>query len=120
MSFIRPVFEYASVVWNNAPRHDKYFNDLERLQIDAARVVTGTNRYASKQLLYVETGWETLSSRREKQRLVLFYKIFNSLAPKHLIDTFMSYTQHTHEHFTRSQDNFQPVGKSVKKTLPAY
>ena len=105
MSFIRPLFEYAAVVWHNTPRHEKYFNDLERLQIDAARTVTGTNRNASKQLLYSETGWENLSDRREKQRLILFFKIFNGIAPQHLIDTFMSYNQHTHEHYTRHQHN---------------
>ena len=59
LSFIRPLFEYASVVWHNAPRLGKYFEDLEQLQIESARVVTGTNRYASKELLYTETAWDT-------------------------------------------------------------
>ena len=34
-AFIRPLFEYASIVWHDAPRHDIYFNDLEKLQITA-------------------------------------------------------------------------------------
>ena len=43
---IRPIFEYASVVWDSAPRHDYYFTTIEKLQIAAARIVTGTNTYA--------------------------------------------------------------------------
>ena len=42
-AYIRPIFEYASVVWNSAPRYEYYFATLEKLQIAAARIVTGTN-----------------------------------------------------------------------------
>ena len=65
-SFIRPIFEYASVIWHNAPRLEKYWPKLEQLQLDVARTVTGTNRNASKHLLYCETYlWETLSKIRK-------------------------------------------------------
>ena len=47
-SFIRPIFEYSRVVWHNAPRLEKYSTKLEKLQLDAARTVTDTNRNASK------------------------------------------------------------------------
>ena len=73
-AYNRPIFEYASVVCDSAPRHDYYFTTIEKLQISAARIVTGTNKYASKQLLYHDTGWERLSTRRENQRLCLFLK----------------------------------------------
>ena len=66
--YIRPIFEYASVVWHNAPLLEKYCTELEQLQLDAARTVTGTDRNASKQLLNCETGWETLTDRREKTK----------------------------------------------------
>ena len=42
-AFIRPIFEYGWIVWDQAPRHDTYFNELEKLQIQVARIVTGTN-----------------------------------------------------------------------------
>ena len=108
-SFIRPIFEYASVVWHNAPRLEKYCTRLEQLQLDAARTVTGTNRNASKQSIYCETGWGTLSNRREKQRLILFYKIINGLAPRHLENTLHSHTHNTHGHYTRQQDNIRHI-----------
>ena len=91
-AFIRPLFEYGCVVWDNVPRHDFLSNEMEKIQIQAARIITGTNMYASKQLLYLETGWEKLSKRREYHRLVLLYKILNDLAPAHLRNTLLSYT----------------------------
>ena len=39
------------------------FNEMENIQLQAARIVTGTNKYLSKQLLYIKTGWD---KRREK------------------------------------------------------
>ena len=39
-AYIRPIFEYASVVWDSAPRHDYYFTTIKKLQIAAARIVT--------------------------------------------------------------------------------
>ena len=83
-SFVRPVFEYADVVWGHAPRHQIYYDLLEKLQLEAARIVTGTNRSMSRVKLYEETSWEPLSIRREKHRLILFYKMVNGMAPSHL------------------------------------
>ena len=50
------------------------------------------NTYASKQLLYHDTGWGRLSTRKENQRLCLFSKIVNELSPPHLcklLDTYL-------------------------------
>ena len=63
-AFIRPIFEYRCIVWDQAPRHDIYLNEMEKLQIQAARIVTCTYTHASKFLLYHETGWNKLSESR--------------------------------------------------------
>ena len=91
-AFVRPTFEYGCVVWDNAPRHDLLFNELERIQLRGARIVTGTNNFASKHLSYMETGWAKLSERREYHRVVLFYKILHGLTPHHLHNTLLNYT----------------------------
>ena len=91
-AFVRPTFEYGCVVWDNAPRHDLLFNEMERIQLRGARVVTGTNNFASKHLSYMETGWAKLSERREYHRVVLFYKILHGLTPHHLHNTLLNYT----------------------------
>jgi hypothetical protein len=43
--FIRPILEYASDIWDNC-RHTNC-NRLEKVQIEAARIVTGLSIYAS-------------------------------------------------------------------------
>ena len=70
ISFIRPVLEYADVIWDNCTQQEK--QDLEKIQIEAARIATGTTKLVSLQKLYEEIGWETLEARRKKHKLVLF------------------------------------------------
>ena len=64
-SFIRPVIEYSNVVWDNCTLYEA--NELEKIQIEAARIVTGATKLVSIDSIYTETGWETLASRRKKK-----------------------------------------------------
>jgi hypothetical protein len=52
--FIRPILEYASEVWDNCRRTN--CNRLEKVQIEAARIVTGLSIYGSFDSIYKETG----------------------------------------------------------------
>ena len=61
-------------MWDKSPRHDILFNEMEKIQLQAARIVTGTDNYSSKHLLYIETGWDKLSKRREKIDLSYYLK----------------------------------------------
>jgi hypothetical protein len=40
---------------------------LEKVQLGSARIVTGLTKFASRDSLYYETGWEHLSCRRKSQ-----------------------------------------------------
>ena len=42
MAFIRPILEYADVVWCNITKYEK--DEPEKLQLEAARIVTGTTK----------------------------------------------------------------------------
>ena len=81
-SFIRPILEYADVVWDNCTKTQE--QDLEKIHIEAARIITGTTKLVSIDKLYIETGWETLKVRRFKHRLTLFYKMNEGLTPTYL------------------------------------
>ena len=52
--FIRPTLEYASIVWDGCSAHD-----IEKVQVSAARIVTGLPIFAFRESLYTETGWQT-------------------------------------------------------------
>ena len=62
ISFIRPLMEYGDIVWDNITDYLK--QSLESLQLEAARIVTGATKLTYRQLLYDETGWQTLHTRR--------------------------------------------------------
>ena len=71
MAFIMPILEYAEVVWCYITKYEE--DELEKIQLEAARIVTGTTKLASIENLYKETGWETLSSRRMQHKLTMYY-----------------------------------------------
>ena len=81
-SYLRPVLEYASVVWDGCTLYEKI--RLEQIQYEAARFVTGLTRSVSIDKLVKEIGWLPLSERCLFQKSVLMYKIKNGLAPEYL------------------------------------
>ena len=81
-SFIRPILEYADVVWDNCTQYEK--QELEKVQHEAARIVSGCTRLVSIRLLYNEVGWESLETRRTKHKLVLFFKMSKGFCPHYL------------------------------------
>ena len=64
LTFIRPILEYGDIVWDNCTLYEK--QELDKIQTEAARIVTGTTKLISIQTLYDEIKWETIESRRNK------------------------------------------------------
>ena len=81
-SFIRPVMEYACVVWDGCTVTDS--DRLEALQLRAGRIVCGAIRHTSHAIIYNELGWEKLSKRRERFKLILYHKMVHNIAPEYL------------------------------------
>jgi hypothetical protein len=50
--------------------------------LEAARIVTGLPIFASSILIYKELGWESLTERRKRRKLQMFYNIQNSSSLK--------------------------------------
>ena len=75
---------------------------LESVQYSAARAVTGIRKGTSREKLYIELGWESLSSRRWSRRLILFYKIMNNLLPLYTKES--TPQPHQTNYFLRNQD----------------
>ena len=82
LTIIRPILEYADVVWDNCRQYE--INELDMMQNEAARIVTGTTKLVSIRALYEEVRWDTLEERQRKHKLALFYKMVNSLSPPYL------------------------------------
>jgi hypothetical protein len=82
LSFIRPLIEYADVVWINCKQYEKLV--LDKIQHEAARIVSGATKLVSLQELQREVLGESLESRRQNHKLILFYKMKNGLTPDYL------------------------------------
>ena len=71
-AFIRLLLEYADIVGVNCTQYEE--NELEKIQNEAACIVTDATRLVAVDLLYTETGWYTLISRRNKHKIITFLK----------------------------------------------
>ena len=81
-SIVRPVLEYASVIFDNTTTNLK--QRLERLQYRAGVICTGALKRTPNRLLMDELGWDSLDSRRKASRLVIYYKMVKGLVPDYL------------------------------------
>ena len=88
--YVRPHLDYGDVIYHIPAKVCEFSQNiilpnvmekLEAVQYSAALAVTGTWRGTSREKLYAELGWESLSFRRWSRRMTLFYKIINNLTP---------------------------------------
>jgi len=82
MTFIRPKLEYACQIWDDCTNEDKAA--LEKVQLNAARIVTGAKKGTSHELLRHELQWPTLAERRSRSKLIQMHKMVNNTAPSYL------------------------------------
>ena len=61
-------------------------NSLEKLQNEAARIVTGLTCSVSLEKFYKECGWAPLSERRKFQKLCFMYKCNHNIIPDYISD----------------------------------
>jgi hypothetical protein len=67
LCYIRPTLEFSSITYDNCSKEESDL--LEQIQLSAARTVTGATRVTSHSLLYQETGWESLKTRRKPPKI---------------------------------------------------
>ena len=80
--YVRPHLDYGDVIYHN--QRADLMDLIERVQYKAALIVSGCWQGTSREKLYDELGWESLSDRRWCLRLSMFYKIVNRSAPTYL------------------------------------
>ena len=82
LSYVRPILEYSCIVWDGCTTEQS--DSVEKLQNEAARIVTGLTRSVSLENLYRECGWESLQSRRSNQKLKFMYRATNDMIPTYI------------------------------------
>ena len=103
LSYIRPSLEYGCTIWDNCNDYEK--EELEKIQLAGLRVITGGKRGTSHELLYSDTGIETLQERRDRRKLVMMFKIQKGKAPETLIELLPETTEKRTERHLRTKGN---------------
>ena len=130
-SLVRPHVEYASSVWSP---HQKYQVDkLEKVQRKAARFVKNCwiREEGVMTNMLSDLKWDSLQTRREKARLVMFYRVTHGLVdiplPKDLLPMPCKITRNFHPKKYRPlacntnyyMGTFFPSTVNIWNTLPA-
>ena len=111
-SFIRPLQGYADVIWDNCMQQNKNglaLTIFELIQLEAARISKGATKLVLVANRYIETDWETLDARRNKHKLVLFYKMFNDLTPPYLSSLVPPLVQNSSRYNLRNFNDTQTI-----------
>ena len=106
-TFIRPLLEYADIIWDNCTINET--EDIEKIQLEAARIVTGTTKLVSIRELYQETGWEKLETRRQKHKLIKFYSIVSGQSSTYLQELIPQEVSQTSDYNLRNSNNIRTV-----------
>ena len=117
-TFILPVLEYACEVWGGCSKF--HVDLLEKLQLEAARIVTGLPSYVNTQALYFETGWENLESRRNRRKLVLFYKMHNQLTPTYLHNLLPNLVRDRSRYPLRNNNDYETPNYRLSTTRSSF
>ena len=103
-SFVRSTMDYASVIWGGSYKSD--IDKLEKVQIDAMRLITGATARSNIAALYVETHFQTVKERIDFSIVCMMYKLMNGLCPSYLHNLLLSNPERE-RYSLRSQNKLQ-------------
>ena len=124
---MRPHLDYGDVIYHIPSKICEFSQNtilpnlmekLESVQYSAALAVTGTWRGTSREKLYAELGWGSLSSRRWSRRLTLSYKILNNLTPLYAKEPIPQ--PHQSKYSFRNQDAVGRIKVGIEKCLASF
>ena len=88
--FIRPHFDFCDPIYHTPQVTNPFESSItlnalmervEKIQYQALLAITGTWQGTSRNKLYDELGWKSLSDRRRCRRLIHLFKIRNNMTP---------------------------------------
>jgi hypothetical protein len=113
-SFVRPILEYGDAIWHIPNPVNLTMLLLDKVHVNAARIVTGATARCHIEELFQEIGWETLFSRREFHRANIMFNIVQGTAPTYLQDLLPdSIHQRTTYNLRNRGDLDQPYTRTV-------
>ena len=104
-SFILPLLEYCDSVWDNASSVSK--KKLDAIHTEAGMIISGATKLCKIENLIDELGLDNLQKRRDKHKLIIFFKIMHGLSPCYLRDLVPSLVQEATSYQLRNANDIQ-------------
>ena len=76
---------------------------IQKIQNEAARIVTGLTRSVSLERLYNECGWDSLALRRNNQKLKFMCKATHGMVPSYISDIIPETVGETSRYYLRNR-----------------
>ena len=115
---VHSVIDYALPVYCSNLRQTE-ISGLENLQYRAAKLVTGTFQFTSREKLNLELGWESIQKRSDNLGLNIFHKI-HLYETRPLIRSCMPKPDYENRYNTRSKGGYIPfknVGNKFRNSF---
>jgi hypothetical protein len=110
--FVRPVIEYTDAVWDVPANNRHTLKTPDKVQKEAAKIVSGATARCTTEALHTELGWERLATRRKFHRASMLHKIEHGLAPNYLQDLMPDRVQaRTRYNLRNTQDRDIPMAR---------
>ena len=103
-SYLLPVLEYASIVWDGCAAHTS--DTLDKIQNEAARIVTGLTRSITLNKLYKKCGSLSLTERKRQQKLSFMFKAHQDLLPTYISDLMPPLVRHISNYPLQNMNNY--------------
>ena len=94
--YVRPNLDYADIILHKAEENvpvfykingNSYMKQIEQIQYEAARIITGAWKGTKREDLYDNLGWESLNERRVMRKLCIIYETLDTKFPNYLYKT---------------------------------
>ena len=99
-------------MWDSCTLYEK--EQLDRIQYEAARVVTGLTRSVTIARLIREIGWVSLQDRRNIQKLLLFHDYKTDNIPGYLHSIFPDTVANTNHYNLRNRDDYATIARRLE------
>jgi hypothetical protein len=113
---VRSKLEYADIVWDGLSLISS--DKLEKVQINAIRMVTGLAVSAHLHDLYLETGLLPLQKKEKVPLTSDVFKALNGLGPSYLRNLIPEFAHERHNHNSRNSAN--RITAFICRTTPLY
>ena len=77
-------------------------------------------KFASRDSLYYETGWELLSCRRKSRKLITFDKMHNKVCPQYLCNFLPPTVSSISDHNFRNNENYATPRSRLRMSLTSF